>query len=497
VNAVDDQLGLKSPLQPHQQRVVDKLRAQQALGKKPGLLVAHGLGSGKGLSAIASGQALGLPIEGIMPAPLVPNFEKELHKHLGEVPEGTRLRSYEAAVKDQDVRPHSLAVMDEAHRARNAGTGISKEVADRVRDADARLLLTATPIYNQITDVAPLLNTAAGHDIVPSDPTRFRSMFVGEKRRNAGLIDRIRGLKGEIVPTLKNRRAFIDATKGYVDVHRGGGADFPDRIDEEIPVQMSPKQWELYKFHEDKMPWFLRAKIRAGLPMTKAESKELNAFQGGLRQVSNTPRPYVARMTDADEVDSAPKLRQIVEDLVAARSKNPNHKGVIYSNYLEGGLLPLARMLAAKKVPHAVFHGGIPKNQRGELVKAYNEGRIPNLLVSSSGTEGLDLKGTRSIQLTEPHWNDPKLDQVIGRGIRYRSHSHLPENERNVRVMRYFSEPRSGALGRLLAATGLQKKNPGIERYMQQMSGRKTELAQEFMDALQEASDAGPLEATR
>ena len=56
------------------------------------------------------------------------------------------------------------------------------------------------------------------------------------------------------------------------------------------------------------------------------------------------------------------------------------------------------------------------------------------LLASGAGSEGLDLKGTRLMQLLEPHWNESRLDQVIGRGIRYRSHEGLPPEDRNGKV---------------------------------------------------------------
>jgi hypothetical protein len=88
------------------------------------------------------------------------------------------------------------------------------------------------------------------------------------------------------------------------------------------------------------------------------------------------------------------------------------------------------------------------------------------------------------VQVAEPHWNDAKIDQVIGRAIRYKSHAHLPENQRRVRVMRYYST---------LPKSLFSKGDAGIERYMQGTAKQKGELGAQIMDALQEASDAGPL----
>lgn len=70
-------------------------------------------------------------------------------------------------------------------------------------------------------------------------------------------------------------------------------------------------------------------------------------------------------------------------------------------------------------------------NKRGELIKI--------ILATSAGAEGLDLKNIRQIHIMEPYWNQVRIDQVIGRGVRRNSHIDLPENERNVEVYRYFS----------------------------------------------------------
>ncbi len=474
---------ITTELQPHQRRAIEKLLASH------GLLAWHGVGSGKSLTALAAAEALKKPIDAVMPAALLSNFQKEMDKHTDE-PIETRMRSYEKAVRDkQPMNPGSLAVMDEAHRARNSGTNLSQVVGKGVQNAGDRLLLSGTPVYNQPSDLGQLLNIAAGHKVLPNNPYEFKNEFVGQKMVNPGFINRLRGMKPIPQDVLKNKAKLVDAAKGYIDVHEGGGIDYPDRINEEHDVPMSPKQYEVYKFHENKLPWYMKVKIRSGLPMTKAESKDLNAFSGALRQTSNTHRPYVENMTDEEEAAHTPKMQEMLNHLQEMRQKNPEHKGLIYSNYLEGGLMPLSRRLQAAGIPHNVFHGGISKPERAQMVRDYNSGKTPTMLVSSSGSEGLDLKGTRSVQIMEPHWNDSKIEQVIGRGIRYKSHAHLPKDQRNVTVKRYYSShPQS-----LVNKIGIGKPPQGIERYMQTSANNKAHLGNQIHDAMQEASDMGPL----
>lgn len=479
-------------LQPHQERLVEKLRASG------GVVADWGLGTGKTLGSIAAKDGLDVPADVVVPAPLQENYRKELRKHLGFLPEDVRIRSYERAAKDGDIRHDGLAVFDEAHRGRNAGTGPAR-LMNQARDAQYRLFLTGTPVYNSPGDLAPLINAAAGRKVLPDDPALFKQTFVGQTVEEAPLLDRLKGrvlghpINMDPRPTLINRERLIQATRGYVDFHRGGGKGFPDRIDEEHLVDMSPKQKELYAFAEGKMPWYLRAKIRSGLPMNKQESKELNAFQGALRQISNTPRGFTGDVHDENEAEHSPKIQKVVDHLIKAREENPNHRGVIYSNYLESGVHPVSRALTKAGVPHSVFTGEVTGPKRAQMVNDYNSGKTPVLLVSGAGSEGLDLKGTRTIQLVEPHWHDQRPAQVIGRGIRYLSHEHLPENERNVRVMRYYSTlptEMDDHLGKLI---GLKPKQ-SIEQYLKHMSGEKTHLTDQIADALQEASDYGPLQ---
>jgi superfamily II DNA or RNA helicase len=71
------------------------------------------------------------------------------------------------------------------------------------------------------------------------------------------------------------------------------------------------------------------------------------------------------------------------------------------------------------------------ENKYGDLIKI--------ILATSAGAEGLDLKNIRQIHILEPYWNQVRIQQVIGRGVRRNSHIALPEKDRNVEVYRYFS----------------------------------------------------------
>lgn len=65
-------------------------------------------------------------------------------------------------------------------------------------------------------------------------------------------------------------------------------------------------------------------------------------------------------------------------------------------------------------------------NKNGELVKVY--------LISRAASEGLDFKNIRQVHILDPWYNMNRIEQIIGRAVRYRSHCLLPFKQRNVEI---------------------------------------------------------------
>ena len=59
------------------------------------------------------------------------------------------------------------------------------------------------------------------------------------------------------------------------------------------------------------------------------------------------------------------------------------------------------------------------------------------LLTTQSGAEGISLRFVRQVHIMEPYWNNVRIEQVIGRARRIKSHVLLPEIQRNVTVFNY------------------------------------------------------------
>jgi superfamily II DNA or RNA helicase len=107
---------------------------------------------------------------------------------------------------------------------------------------------------------------------------------------------------------------------------------------------------------------------------------------------------------------------------------------VIFSNWLEFGVNVIEKFLKEQHITYAIITGETPIKDRKVFVELYNEGKINTLVISSAGGTGLDLRGTQNIIILDPVWNASQLDQIIGRGVRYMSHAHLPKEKQKVNI---------------------------------------------------------------
>ena len=87
-----------------------------------------------------------------------------------------------------------------------------------------------------------------------------------------------------------------------------------------------------------------------------------------------------------------------------------------------------------------------------ELQKATSESNVNGqevkvIIISRAGSEGIDMKYIRQIHICEPWYNMSRIEQIIGRGIRYCSHSKLPITERNCEIYLHGTKPITNVSG--------------------------------------------------
>ena len=194
-------------------------------------------------------------------------------------------------------------------------------------------------------------------------------------------------MKPGIQYKLKNRDRLKKILDQYVDYHSGSTEGFPQVNSEEVKVPMGNKQMDIYKSIMGQAPFWVRWKVKSGLPPGKGELDTMRAFLSGVRQVSNTTQGFTTRPNEIEH----PKIQQAFNYLKSQIQRDPTYKAVVYSNYLKSGLDPYKQYLAQYKIPYGEFSGQITPAVRNQLERDYNANKLKALLISSAGAEGLEL----------------------------------------------------------------------------------------------------------
>ena len=127
-------------------------------------------------------------------------------------------------------------------------------------------------------------------------------------------------------------------------------------------------------------------------------------------------------------------------------------------------------------------------NNMGEVIKVF--------MITSSGSEGINLRNTRYVHIMEPYWHPVRLEQVIGRARRICSHKDLPKALQTVEVFVYlmiFSEEQLKSDAAIeLKRKDLSKAIPQFpitsDQYLFEISEIKANLTGQLTDAIKESA---------
>lgn len=133
------------------------------------------------------------------------------------------------------------------------------------------------------------------------------------------------------------------------------------------------------------------------------------------------------------------------------------------------------------------YHGRIDKQERIKIKRMFNNNDNINgnkckiILLSPSATEGIELSNIRQEHILEPYWNEVRIQQVIGRGIRQCSHKDLPLNDRIVDTYRYkVIKPSPRYPDDINSIT--------TDEYIEDQAKAKANLIESFLSAMKEAA---------
>jgi SNF2 family DNA or RNA helicase len=369
-----------SGLKEHQEEVLLKIAEKN-------LLVVHDTGLGKTLPAIIASILFlqdnpDKSIVVVSPAGLVGNFKKESDKHgLGIQLDKYKFFSFRS-FKDIDCTDCFL-IIDEVHNLRTIGTKSYSYAYKSAKQASKVLLLTATPMVNYLSDFKSLIN------LVHQNDNKSKCLSTKPKHgtpRYQEDLDSIKTLLTGYTAYKSNKN-----TEGYPEV----------------------------TIHEHNLPCTKEYYIKYLHALsTDVFGSSPESFYHGYRRIVNNIglSEYYSKKLD------------ILASLIN------NQQSLIFTNWLQFGTSIIIKELIKNSISYKVIDGSVNVSDRQFIVSQYNKSFFKVLIITKAGYEGLDLKGTRNIIILDPVWNLSGINQIMGRGIRYLSHSELPESERKVSV---------------------------------------------------------------
>lgn len=425
----------KIQLQSHQTTVCNFFKNSF----KHGILLFHGMGTGKTLTSIFILKCLSKAYKNnngiivLTPKSLVANYEKELKKASipKELLDTITIRTYTKGLKEIEKQGgcrDKILVIDEAHNFKNLYSKRTSKAIACSELARKVILLSATPLVNNTEEIIPLMKMITYYSV--SD---IRKM--------------IKGSVNDFSTLFNCNISYY--TKSKDDEH------YPKMISHVKRIEMDDEYYNAYyKIQED-----IKDK---DTPEIFKDNKNLVSFLNGVRRGVNKLKQPSKKIKFC--------LKIILENL-----KN-NRKVLIYSNWLSAGIDIISKYLRTNGIAYSIITGSLSKEERDQQMKLYNKGVTKIMLLTSAGGEGLSLIETRVVMVLEPHWNKEKINQLIGRAIRYKSHSRLPVEERVVNVYHLLLKKP--------VVTKLNDTQPSADEYLFSLGNIKHNTIEKFYKRL-------------
>lgn len=423
-------------LKPHQKHICNYVKHYNIKG----LLLFHSVGSGKTITAITILRCLlqknnNYKIFVLTPTSLIDNFKKEIIKlKINFNDENMKIYSHQTFVNKikkngEQFCKNAIILIDEAHNFKTKD-GINIEYLFKgTKIASKVILLTATPIHNRIEE---FINLYAMISRKEDDIKKLQKQFIFYTNE-------------ELLRLLKNKISYFKNE----DVN-----DYPSVTYQNVQFNMTSKYYKLYKRIEDN---------EIEKTSNIFNSNNLTVFLNGIRRAIN----YI------DQTVDTPKIEWVINYI-----KKNDEKILIYSNWIKSGMRLIQERLDDLDIKWVEVNGSMSKLQRQNSVMNYNTNKIKIIFISSAGSEGLDLKETRSVIILEPHWNNEKIKQVVGRAVRYKSHEKLLPKDRHVNIYNL-----------ILKKPKYNKDNlPSADEYLIKMSNEKEKKIIDFYDILIKSS---------
>ena len=283
----------------------------------------------------------------------------------------------------------SSVVLDEAQYIKNQKAAVSKAV--RVLKADHRFALTGTPIENRLSELWSIFDfLMPGFLYTASEfANRFETPIM--KHKDAEMTARLSKMTEPFIL----RRKKMDVLK-----------DLPEKLEETRSAAMEEDQRRLYDAQVVHMRELLDSTGNSG-----EDKMRILAEITRLRQLCCDPS-----LLFEDYQGSSAKRAACLE--LIQNAMDAGHRMLVFSQFTSM-LKLLSDDLKREGIPFFTLTGSTPKQERAELVRAFNTGDTPVFLISlKAGGTGLNLTGADVVIHYDPWWNVAVQNQATDRAHR-------------------------------------------------------------------------------
>jgi superfamily II DNA or RNA helicase len=420
------------------------------------LLVVHGTGTGKTLTALTASQCFldmypNDKILVISPASLTGNFEKEMKKYGGKLSSNYNFYSFTKFTslnKGAFKTPFDIYYEDEIESYRKFNkTANSDEIRylmskhfneiikpsnnfpeykDRANKINIKNQYNCNNTMVIIDEAHNMRNMGAGYDAVFKCVIQSKKLLlltatpyvntlhdfvpiINMLYRDESILDKS---KKKISKKITNEAKYFKTLENIFDMLRGKVTYLNDK---------NPDFFPSVKFHKKEitMTSDFFEKYETALVSDRQFGDAPEAFYNGFRRAVNAvgQEEYVNQ-----------KLNIILELIKKGRQT------LVFTNWIEAGVNVLENTFIENDISYNIISGNVLASGRLEIVETFNNKKYQVLIITLAGSEGLDLKEVRDVIILDPVWNGAVMEQIIGRAVRFKSHINLPLSERKVDV---------------------------------------------------------------
>jgi SNF2 family DNA or RNA helicase len=182
-------------------------------------------------------------------------------------------------------------------------------------------------------------------------------------------------------------------------------AELPERIEQEIWVDLTPTQRQIYQELQGQARQLLSDSAWDAVKTNNAMTLLMR-----LREVCDTPELLDPELTDSQKLS---ELMARIEDEVGSLDRQV----IIFTQWTRMGNI-LVRELGRAGFQPSFLHGGLKAQERARLVDRFQQGEDRVFISTDAGGTGLNLQGASLVINYDLPFNPAKLNQRIARAHR-------------------------------------------------------------------------------